>query len=277
MKNSIVWLASYPKSGNTWTRAFLSNYLINPEQPIPINQMNRFGMGDSIAKTYHMVAGREINMGDLGLVLSLREKVLRGIVANNADINFAKTHNIKSIAQGVELIPDRFTRSAIYILRNPLDMVLSYARHYGMSAEQATKMIGSKDNASAPSKTNAADYLGTWSAHVESWTAAANYPVLVLRYEDLLEDPETHFAKAVEHVGLPVDEKRLKKAIKFSSFKELSKQEKKGGFVEKSEQAKTFFTKGTSGYWKDELDKDLVRRIRRDHRIVMKRYGYYDD
>ena len=276
MKNSIVWLASYPKSGNTWTRAFLANYLINPDNPIPINQMNKFGMGDSIAKTYHMVAGRQIDLNNLDLVLSLREKVLRGIVANNADINFTKTHNIKKVARGVELIPDRFTRSAIYIMRNPLDMVLSYARHYGMTIETATKVIGMKDNGSAPSAMNVADFLGKWCDHVESWTAPAEYPVLVLRYEDLLSDPETHFAKAVEHLGVPLEEKRLKKAIRFSSFKELSKQEKKGGFVEKSAQAGTFFAKGSSGHWKDELDNDLVKKIRRDHRTVMQRYGYYE-
>jgi len=276
MKNSIVWLASYPKSGNTWTRAFLANYLVNPDNPIPINQINRFGMGDSIAKTYHMVAGRQIDLNNVELVLSLREKVLRGIVANDADVNFTKTHNIKKIARGVELIPDRFTRSAIYILRNPLDMVLSYARHYGITAEDAVKRIGNSDNGNAPTPTTTAEFLGKWSDHVDSWTAPAPYPVLVLRYEDLLDDPETQFARIVEHIGMPLDDKRLKKAIKFSSFKELSKQEKKAGFVEKSEQAKSFFTKGTSGQWQDELDNDLVRRIRRDHRVVMKRYGYYE-
>ncbi|WP_371226912.1 sulfotransferase domain-containing protein [Roseovarius sp. 2305UL8-3] len=276
MKNSIVWLASYPKSGNTWTRAFLANYLVNPDKPIPINQINRFGMGDSIAKTYHMVAGRQIDLNNIELVLSLREKVLRGIVANNADVNFTKTHNIKKVARGVELIPDRFTRSAIYILRNPLDMVLSYARHYGTSVEEAVKRIGNKDNGNAATTATTAEFLGNWSDHVDSWTASAPYPVLVLRYEDLLEDPEVHFAKIVEHIGMPLDDKRLKKAVKFSSFKELSKQEKKDGFVEKSEQAKSFFTKGTSGQWKDELNNDLVRRIRRDHRVVMKRYGYYE-
>ncbi len=276
MKNSIVWLASYPKSGNTWTRAFLANYLVNPDKPIPINQINRFGMGDSIAKTYHMVAGRQIDLNNIELVLSLREKVLRGIVANDADVNFTKTHNIKKVARGVELIPDRFTRSAIYVIRNPLDMVLSYARHYGATVENAVKMIGNPDNGNAPTPTTTAEFLGNWSDHVESWTAAAPYPVLVVRYEDLLTDPDTHFAKVVEHIGMPLDAKRLKKAIKFASFKELSKQEKKDGFVEKSEQSDSFFTKGTSGHWKDELDNDLVRRIRRDHRIVMKRYGYYE-
>ena len=276
MKNSIVWLASYPKSGNTWTRIFLTHYLLNAEKPIPINQMHRFGFGDSIVKAYNMVAGRKINLNNLDLVLSFREKVLRGIVANKADINLVKTHNIKKVARGVELIPDRFTRSVIYIVRNPLDMVLSYARHYDMSPEKATKMIGSQDNGNAPTASNAAEFLGKWCDHVESWTVATKYPTLVLRYEDLLEDPETHFAKAVEHLGGPVDAERLKRAIDFSSFNKLKEQEEKEGFIEKPSGAEAFFAKGTSGYWKEDLDKNLVRKIRRDHRHVMQRYGYFE-
>lgn len=276
MKNSIVWLASYPKSGNTWTRIFLTHYLLNAEKPIPINQMHRFGFGDSIAKTYHMVARRKIDLNDINLTLSLRENVLRGIVANNADVNLVKTHNIKKVARGVELIPDRFTRSVIYIIRNPLDMVLSYARHYNLSVEKAATMIGSEDNGNTPTATNAAEFLGKWCDHVESWTAATKYPTLILRYEDLLEDPETHFAKAVEHLSGTVDEARLKRSIDFSSFDKLKKQEEKEGFIEKATGSEAFFAKGTSGHWKDDLDKKIVRKIRRDHRHVMQRYGYFE-
>jgi len=152
MKNSIVWLASYPKSGNTWARIFLSNYLMNAKQPIPINQAHRFVMSDSNTKTYHMVAGRTINFQDIELTLSLRDKVLRGIIANNADFNLVKTHNIRKLVRGVNMIPDKYTRSAVYILRNPLDMVLSYARHYGQTIKQTVEGVSNRDNANAPTE-----------------------------------------------------------------------------------------------------------------------------
>ena len=98
---SIIWLASYPKSGNTWTRIFLANYLMNSDKPVPINQVHRFGMGDSIPRMYQMVAGRQIDVRDYQETLKLRDKVLAGIVANKADVNFVKTHNVRAEAFGV--------------------------------------------------------------------------------------------------------------------------------------------------------------------------------
>jgi len=276
MKKSIIWLASYPKSGNTWTRIFLSNYLANPSEPLSINQVHRLGMGDSIAKAYHKVAGREIDVHDIGLTLQLRDSVLRSIVANNADVNFVKTHNIRDDALGVPLIPDQYTRSAVYIMRNPLDMVLSYARHYGISPDEATYNIGRDDCANSADPTTVTQFLGSWSQHVLSWTRRAAYPQCILRYEDLLENPEEHFGRLLEHIGIPLDEARLKKAIRFSSFRELKKQEKKHGFGEHSGKSDGFFAKGKAEQWRTDLAPELVDKIRKDHRNTMKKYGYLE-
>lgn len=276
MKKSIIWLASYPKSGNTWMRIFLANYLMNTKEPMPINQVHRFGMGDTIARTYHMVAGRQIDVNDPAQILPLRDRVLRGIIANNADVNFVKTHNINRKAYGVDLIPAQYTRAAIYILRNPLDMVLSYARHHDLSVADAVHAIGHSDNATIGHGESVANFMGSWSEHVASWTARQPYPQLTIRYEDLLEDPKTYFAKALTHIGMPVEEERLKRAIKHASFKEVKRQEKKHGFVEKSVTADSFFTSGKAGAWKTELAPELAEQIIKDHRATMKRYGYLE-
>ena len=274
MKKSIIWLASYPKSGNTWARIFLANYLANPPKPLRINEAHRFCMGDTIASTYQKVAGRPINTQDVELTLQLRPKVLAGIVGNNADVNFVKTHNIRSVAREITLIPPEVTRSAIYIMRNPLDMVLSYARHYGMTPAVAVAHIGNEDNANAADGQSVAQFLGSWSGHVKSWTSPSPYPMLVLRYEDLLEDPEAQFERVLTHIGIPVDKARLKKAVEFASFKELSRQEESAGFIERPVQSEKFFAKGEAGQWKDDLDKSLIVEIKRTHRKVMKKYGY---
>jgi hypothetical protein len=270
----IVWLASYPKSGNTWTRIFLANYLVNRDQPVPINQAHRFAMGDAIGKTYAMVAGRPINTGDAGLTLQLRDRVLRGIVANGADVNFVKTHNLLGVVKGKPLIPNALTRSAVYIVRNPLDVVLSYARHFGMSKAAAASAMADPNNTIAATADTVEQYLGRWDDHVSAWTEDQPYPQLVLRYEDLLNAPEEHFAKLLQHIGIPVDPDRLSKAIRFSSFTELSKQENTTGFEEKSHHTKAFFAKGKSGQWKTDLDPEVVMQIQRDHRTVMEKFGY---
>ena len=276
MKKSIVWMASYPKSGNTWTRIFLANYMANAPKPIPINNAHRIAIGDAIAKTYSMVAGRPIDTQDIDLTLQMRPRVLRGIVSNNADINLVKTHNARIVAHGIPLIPDELTRSAMYIMRNPLDMVLSYARHYGISQADACHAVSHPDNVNMPTESMVVQFIGSWSDHVRSWTGKSAYPVLVLRYEDLLADPHTHFAKVIEHVGLPVEPERLDRAIRFASFKELSAQEKTQGFVEKSQESDAFFAKGTSDQWKTDLKPRLVKQMKHAHRKVMKQFGYLE-
>ncbi|MCQ0093751.1 sulfotransferase domain-containing protein [Roseovarius sp. M141] len=274
-KASIVWLASYPKSGNTWTRIFLANYLMNTREPVSINQVHRFGMGDSIAKTYRMVAKDEAaDLEDVNVTLRLRDRVLRGIIGNGADVNLVKTHNIRSAAYGTDLIPAKYTRSSVYIMRNPLDMVLSYARHYGITAAEAIDVIGRSDNANASDTSTVWQFLGSWSEHVNSWTADAPYPSLVLRYEDMLNKPERAFGALVQHLGVPLDPERLQRAIRFSSFDEAKGQEAKAGFAENPGKNKTFFTSGKAGGWKDELSDDLVAKLRTEHHDTMKRFGY---
>jgi hypothetical protein len=275
MKKSIVWLASYPKSGNTWTRIFLANYVMNTEKPMAINEVHRFGMGDSIAKTYRMVArGMPEDLNDIQTTLRLRDKVLRGIIANNADINLVKTHNTRTPAFGVDLIPAKYTRSAVYIVRNPMDMVLSYARHYGTDNATAVEAIGRSDNANPTHGETVCQFLGSWSEHVNAWTAKAPYPICVLRYEDMLEQPEVAFGALVKHMGLPLDEARLKRSIKFSSFDEVSRQERESGFKENPGKSQKFFTKGQAGQWKDALSPELVEQMQTTHHDTMKRFGY---
>ncbi|WP_104018867.1 sulfotransferase domain-containing protein [Roseovarius nitratireducens] len=276
MKKSIVWMASYPKSGNTWARIFLANYIANAREPVPINNAHIVAMGDSITKTYRMVAGGPLDVTNIDQTLQLRPRVLRGIVANNADINLVKTHNARVTARGVPLIPDNVTRSAVYILRNPLDMVLSYARHYGMTPEEAVSTVSHPDNANPPDEETVTQFMGSWSEHVRSWTGKSAYPVLVLRYEDMLAEPRACFARLVQHLGMPLDVERLDRAILFSSFKELSEQEKKQGFVEKSEQSERFFAKGQKDQWKTDLPARLVKKMKHAHRKVMTKFGYLE-
>jgi len=277
MKKNLVWLASYPKSGNTWTRIFLANYLTNAKEPVSINQARHFGVGDNGTEMYHRVAGGKIDTRDVGLTLKLRHGVLRGISNNNADVNLVKTHNACKRVYGIHLIPHEFTKSAIYIMRNPLDMVMSYARHYALTFEKAADYIDNENNSLAADDRVVWSYLGPWSAHVSSWTSMKPYPTLVLRYEDMLSQPEKEFSKVVEHFGMTVDPERLDRAIRFSSFNVLKKQEEEEGFGERAQKSESFFTKGQSGHWKDELPPELADTIIKANRQTMKRFGYLDE
>jgi hypothetical protein len=166
------------------------------------------------------------------------------------------------------------TRAAVYILRNPLDMVLSYQRHYGGTLAETVERIGRSDNIVAGDAASTPQYLGSWSEHVESWTIGARFPVLVLRYEDMQADPQGSFSRLITHLGMPVDPVRRDRAIRHSSFAEVSRQEASTAFIEKSPIADRFFHSGTSGQWKDAMAPDLIDRVQREHRKIMKKYGY---
>lgn len=273
-RKNLVWLASYPKSGNTWLRVFLANYLLNAKQPVPINDIHRIALGDSLLGAYRRAAKGALNPSDVARVLALRPAVLKAIAANDADVNLVKTHNANVTLRHVRLIPPELTRLAVYIVRSPLDMVLSYADHYGLQVAAAASAIGAPDNQIVADATNVPQFLGAWSDHVRSWAGCRDFPVLVLRYEDMQDDPRKAFGALLRRLGVPIEEERLARAIRFSSFDELRGQEERSGFRETSRHAERFFRAGRSGQWRDALPPELVERICERHGPVMKRYGY---
>ncbi|MEM7057396.1 MAG: sulfotransferase domain-containing protein [Pseudomonadota bacterium] len=272
---NIVWLASYPKSGNTWTRAFLMNYFMDPEKPLPINELHRFSNSDANTSLYSKVAGQKIDPTNHQVAMSLRPRVLNAIAGNGADINLVKSHNINDIAYGQPLIPANLTRTAVYILRNPLDMVLSYSRHFGMTIDKTIYAIGNKNNASKGDDSSVPQYMGKWSDHVLGWTRTRNFPVHVMRYEDMLAKPQESFGKLLSTLGFPLDDAKLAKAIEFSSFKELKRQESSYGFIEQSSKNENFFHSGQSDQWKSDLTAEQIAKVRQDHGKVMQKYGYF--
>lgn len=271
---SLVWLASYPKSGNTWLRAFLSNYIWNQPEPVKVNDLSKLGTTDSATSVYAKLCRGPFDKTNPQLTASLREPFLKAVNANGADVNFIKTHNQNAAAFDYQLIPPSLTRSAIYIMRDPRDMVISYASHLGLTIDRAIEGINNVNNATAGTDENVHQYLGRWSDHVTSWTRTKKFPVLTLRYEDMQHDPEKAFASVIRRIGMPIEKPRLSKAIEFSSFKILKKLESEHGFTENSKNQERFFRKGVSGQFHETLTDVQIRQIEQDHEKIMRRHGY---
>ena len=274
VNKSLVWLASYPKSGNTWTRIFLANFLLNPDKPVPINQVHRVGIGDSVAPAYRKINGGRYDPMDTLGHLRLRPAVMRAVANNGADINLVKTHNENGKAFGAQLIEPMLTKAAVYIVRNPLDVAVSYARHYGITPSKACRNMARSDNTSVADAGSVKQYLGAWSNHVRSWTKARGFPVHVMRYEDMKADPEAAFGALLDFLKVPHDPERLAKAVRFSSFKELSQQEAEHGFIEKSHQNFKFFHSGTSGQWEKALTDEDIAFMHENQGDMMRAFGY---
>jgi hypothetical protein len=271
----LIWLASYPKSGNTWMRSFLHNLLTNAQEPVPINELNRFCLGESGGGGYAHLAGKPYDEIPPEEIARLRPLVHREFTRASADSVFVKTHNYLGTWFDQPLHNMEVTVGAIYILRNPLDVVLSVMNHYNMTLEEAIVRLETVGVGTDTGHGHVPEVHSSWSHHVASWTSDPNPQLLVLRYEDMLEKPQIYFRKVVQFLGLNPPQERIDRAIRFSSFKELKAQEEKGGFRERPEKAKAaFFREGRTEQWREKLTPEQVRRIISAHREQMQRFRY---
>ena len=274
----ILWMASYPKSGNTWLRAFIANYLKNPAEPMPIDDLPQFILGDGIAAPFEQVAGGPVDAMTAEEIQALRPKVHEMFAQSSPDTVFVKTHNAISVLDNIPTITPDATAGAIYVVRNPLDVAVSYAHHYGISYDRAIAAMDSEETTSPPHGNQVYQYLGSWSTHVRSWTQAEGLKLHTIRYEDMTIQPEKTWRALIKFLGLPLETPRLKKAIKFSSFKVLANQEKEDGFVEAVPiDNRVFFRKGKTGAWRKELTAEQVEGMIERHSEVMAEHGYLND
>ncbi len=271
----ICWLASYPKSGNTWFRAFLANYLRNPAAPIPINDLPKFIKGDGVAWPYEKLAGRPVGEMSVEEIQELRLKVHMTFATSSSETVFVKTHNAIALLDDVPTINPDATAGAIYIIRNPLDLAVSYAYQYGVDYDRTAEIFRSEDSLLPNHGPLVVQYLGSWSNHVRSWLDAPGLKPHLIRYEDMARKPGRTFRAAIKFLGLPLEAPRLKNAIRFSSFDTLAKQERDSGFVEAVPiDNRVFFRKGKVGDWRNHLSAAQADRLIEDHHEVMAEHGY---
>ena len=273
MDRSLVWLASYPKSGNTWLRAFMGNYFFAHDRPMPLEDVKRVSSGDSSGPHYTEITGKA--PADLTPSEQMRARltVLRRI-AGQAPMSLVKTHAANAAVTGVPLIPPALTRLAIHVVRDPRDVLVSYADHFGQTLEEAAGTMARPTARLLASDRVVAQYPGGWSQHTASWADARGFPVLCLRYEDMTADPERAFARVVEAMGAPLDRVALREAIERSSFRSLAAMEAEGGFSEASPNSARFFRQGRAGGWRETVPGPLAKRVRANHRAMMRRFGY---
>ncbi len=270
----IIWLASYPKSGNTWVRVFIANLFQNRAEPVDINKLSEFSFGDGRADFFERVSGKALDDMNDEELHKLRPKVHRLIAGLRPGTVFAKTHNASIAIDGVPLITPEVTAGAIYVIRNPLDVTVSYAHHFALTVDQTIEAMTSEINHVVTVGRNVFQVIGDWSGHVRSWTTAPGLRCHVLRYEDLSRKPLKAFGGVVKYLGLPSDPARLRRAIGFSSFATLARQEKESGFIEQSKRNERFFRKGRVGDWHNVLSHAQVEKIVENHQDVMRDFGY---
>ncbi|MFW5886211.1 MAG: sulfotransferase domain-containing protein [Bacteroidota bacterium] len=277
-KKNFVWIASYPKSGNTWVRMFLAHY-INDAQHADFNLLNNIPIASSrnILDEY---AG--VNTSDLTPreIEELRPRVYEKISSSskNNQLIYFKIHDAYHFTNdNLPIVPGKITKGVIYIIRNPLDIVISFAEHMGKTIDNTIELMSKNLKLSSFSHklgTQISQQLMSWSLHVKSWVDLANLPVKIFRYEDLLDSPGKSFKEIIHFLDIPFEKNSFELTLVNCKFKNLHEKEKKEGFKEKISHTKQFFNRGTSGNWKNILTKDQVEKIKKDHHEIMKRFGY---
>jgi aryl sulfotransferase len=274
----IYWLASYPKSGNTWLRLFLANYCAEEHALIGINQMG--GAMAASRELFEDYAGLDTSELTLAEIERYRPRVYAALAARLVAPLFLKTHDACTCnAVGEWLFPPEATAGVIYLVRNPLDVAVSLAHHAGIPPEQAVNRLCNP----AYVLSNPGDRLGDqlpqrlfdWSGHGRSWLNQDSLPVHLVRYEDLWAHPTETFGDLIRFAGLPSEPGRLQRALAATRFERLQAQEAAEGFVERRPlSTRPFFGLGRAGGWRAELNPDLVRQLINAHRAMMRRLGY---
>jgi len=273
-EGGITWLASYPKSGNTWVRALLSAYL--RDSPLNLNAMD-WVTGDSERWAYQLVSPQPVGGLSLSDQMLIRGAALATITAARGWKKpfLLKTHFADVQIDDIRTIPLALTSGAFYVVRDPRAVAVSYSNHFNASLWDAASALSDTRrcivDAGYPTH-----FLSSWSKHVRSWLDEKDFQVTLIRYERLREDPAGVLRGVLRRLDFVVDEMRIERAVAECEFERMQKQEKERGFQEAPPE-RTFFRDGGRTHWSDVLEPEQAAYIERDHWEMMHRLGYIDD
>jgi hypothetical protein len=256
-------------------RAFLANYLANGRKPVDLNTLHENYQAEARATRFSAyVPGGDTTALDVEQICAIRPLVQADMARDALGTVFVKTHNFHGAYRGIPLHNAAVTSGAIYMVRNPLDVVISLARYFAFSLDEAIDFMSEELTGTMNEVENVPQVISSWSLNVSSWTESESASVVVLRYEDMLAKPLKAFRKVVALMGMPRDDARLKRAVAFTSFRQMQAQEKQGGFLERHENAERFFRAGKTNQWRDLLSEEQVARVVAAHREQMERFRY---
>lgn len=273
MSDGATWLASYPKSGNTWLRCLLDAYRRNGA--LDINDI-RVGTSDGAAVLIRAVS--PVPLKDLGFngQMLLRPAALIHLLCRHNHPRRVKTHFANFQPDGLpHCIPKEFTERAVYVVRDPRSVLLSMARFFGFSTEAAVEAMNNKQFTIGDNEEFASTLVSSWSNHARSWVGEKNFPVHVVRYEDMLADAGKELTEVLEFLGEDVDPALVETAVDAAALSRLKAKESDDGFRENSGQRGDFFNEG-GVRWESELGPRWIERIEQDHGDVMRALGYLD-
>ncbi len=282
----IIWLASYPKSGNTWVRSFLNSLLFNKNNEANLEELSKI---DQYPKRSHFInLVTEIdNIQELSLNWIKSQQILN----QDNKIKFLKTHHAFCNYKNSYFTNNDVSLGVVHIVRDPRNVISSILYHFSKKNYKEAKeflfdenkALGKKFDINDPNANrNIFTIISSWKNHYNSWKQfKKNY--LLVKYEDLIQDPYKEFNKLSDYlskiVNINFDSNKINSAIKSNSFENLKKLETKNGFAEairdkQTGEKKQFFNLGPDNDWNKLLDNDLKESIETEFKNEMGELGY---
>jgi hypothetical protein len=270
----INWIASYPKSGNTWVRAIVDR-MVHPERPLDINALGATAPSFSgLSQKFVEANGIALSGSAPGEVRRWWTPIQRELCKGSGPEIFLKTHNVAAKFDSGPFPDPASTASAIYVVRDPRDVALSYAWHYKITLGLAVVALCTSSAFNIKQeRLGLSELLMSWGEHVFGWTSLKGCPLLVLRYEDLLADPGAGVRAIKAFLNKSLSPDQVAEIVAATAFAQLRDQEKARGFNE-SVRSEGFFRAGTAGQWRQIPDQSVFQPLIDKHARIMKKHGY---
>ena len=281
-----IWLASYPKSGNTLVRSLLASYFFSKDGIYNFSLIKNIKQFPNI-KLFE----------DLGIDVRNEKEVIANYVRvqqsfnKRESIQFLKTHSYLFNIENNAFTDLNNTLGVIYIVRDPRNVVTSLANHKALTTDDATDVLtnswcveGNLNSFNYTERTTL--YTGTWASNYKSWRSFKSQgKYLLIKYEDLIHKKEEIFLKILKFIhrlnkkNFELDKVKFKNAIDSTSFERMKTLEKEVGFNESKVDKKTgkkinFFNLGEKNDWKKMIAPNIKEKIENSFKVEMKELGY---
>ena len=281
----IIWIASYPKSGNTWVRSLLSTYLYTEDGSFNFNLLKKILKFPS--KIYLKYFTKDFS--DIKKIseywISAQERI--NLFNENKSV-LLKTHSALCTLENNSFTNKQNTQAVIYIVRDPRNVITSISNHYSLSIEESYDFMIDNKKILTSDRWGGKDFgisevLGSWSQHYKSWQNIKFAPILNIKYENLIDDTKNSLITIINFLqkftDTKIDEKKILKTIKSCNFENLREMEIKQGFdesaySEKLEKKVNFFHLGKENNWKKLLRPEMEKKIRTTFNNEMKELNY---
>lgn len=276
-KGKIVWLASYPKSGNTWFRCFISALFTGE---VDLAKLKTDGIFSN-RQLFDRISNIDSRLLTDREVRSMIPEIYIDHAKTLSQLAFVKVHDAYILNDLKKpIFPKEISHKVVYLVRNPLDVVGSFAHHNASSIPQTINLMNNPQGYLAGPveglniNLQFRQLMLDWSGHVKSWTEQKEIEVILVRYEDMLNDTFATFRRIVDALEIEASDKEVQQAIDLTSFSKLKAQEEDKGFKEKNIKAENFFRSGKTNQYETELTVQQINRIKKRHLDVMSQLNY---